>query len=305
MIEGFDELVAFAAVAEGGGFPAASRGLGRDASVISRRVSQLERRLGVRLLVRTTRSVTLTEAGSYFLRRVRSGMDELAAANREVGHFAATPQGVLKISLPVTFGRMVVSPLLGDFLQAYPEIRVDAHFLDRVVEVVAEGFDAVIRLGVLRDSTLIARKLGSFRSQLVASPAYLQAHGRPASPQMLSTHLCLGFTSHPDWPDWVLEQGPERVSVQPQGRMASNTSDSLLPVVLKGAGIALLPDWMVAPFLREGRLERVLPEWQSAAEVGVYALMPPGALVPAKTRVFIDTVSEALALPNGLQSAPW
>ncbi len=207
-----DELVAFAAVAETGSFTAASSKLGRDASVISRRVSQLERRLGVRLLVRTTRSVTLTEAGSYFLRRIRSAMDELAAANREVGHFAATPQGVLKISLPVTFGRMVVSPLLVDFLQAYPEIGVDAHFLDQTVEVVAEGFDAVIRIGVLRENSLIARKLGSFRSQLVATPAYLQARGRPESPQMLSGHECLGLPSPPSArrPNWAAFAVPRR-----------------------------------------------------------------------------------------------
>lgn len=304
MIDGFDELVAFAAVAETGSFTAASGKLGRDASVISRRVSQLEKRLGVRLLTRTTRSVTLTEAGSYFLRRVRSGMDELAAANREVGHFAATPQGVLKISLPVTFGRIVVSPLLVDFLQAYPEIRVDAHFLDRTVEVVAEGFDAVIRIGVLRDSTLIVRKLGSFRSQLVATPAYLQTHGRPDSPQILSNHECLGFTTHPDWPNWVLENGQERVVVQPHSRLVTNSSESLLPVVVQGGGVALLPNWMVAPYLRDGRLEPVLPAWRSAAEVGVYALMPPGTLMPAKTRVFIDALNQALASPDGLLPTP-
>src|SRR4051794_35570848 len=151
----FDEVVAFATVAETGSFKAAGIRLGRDASVISRRLSQLEQRLGVRLLVRTTRSVTLTEAGTFYFQRVRSGIDELDMATREVGNFAATPQGVLKISLPVTFGREVIAPLLPDFLLKYPQIRIDAHFLDRTVDVVSEGFDVVIRIGVVRDSTLI------------------------------------------------------------------------------------------------------------------------------------------------------
>lgn len=303
MIEGFDDFVAFAAVAEAGSFVAASGMLERDASVISRRVSQLEKRLGVRLLVRTTRSVTLTEAGTYFLRRVRSALDELAAAKREVGHFASTPQGVLKISLPVTYGRVVIAPLLADFLNAYPEIRIDAHYLDRAVDVVAEGFDAVIRVGLMRDSSLIGRKVGSFRSLLVATPEYLRAHGRPESPQALSAHVCLCFTAHPDWPNWILERGPERVIVQPRGRLVANTSESLLPAVVQGGGVALLPDWMVAAYLRDGRLEHLLPEWRSAAEVEVRTLMPPGALVPAKTRVFVDMVTRALSSPDSIGNA--
>ena len=135
--EGFDDLVAFAAVADTGSFKAAGRQLGRDASVISRRLSHLERRLGVRLLVRTTRSVTLTEAGTFYFRRIRSVLDELDMATREVGDFAATPQGVLKISLPVTFGREIIAPLIPDFLLKYPQIHIDAHFLDLTVDIVS------------------------------------------------------------------------------------------------------------------------------------------------------------------------
>lgn len=187
MFDDFDELMAFVCVAEAGSFIGASLRLERDASVISRRVSHLEKKLGVRLLVRTTRSVTLTEAGTWFLQRARTALDELSAASREVGDFAATPQGTLRVSLPVTFGRELIAPMFPDFLQAYPDIRLDAHFLDRRVDIVAEGFDAVIRLGNLRDSTLTGRELGAFRSQLIASPAYLQRYGEPTHPEQLGS----------------------------------------------------------------------------------------------------------------------
>lgn len=296
MFEDFDDLTAFICVAESGSFTGASDRLGRDASVISRRVSHLEKSLGVRLLVRTTRSVTLTEAGTYFLQRTRAAMDEISAASREVGDFATTPQGVLRVSLPVTFGREVIAPVIPDFLKAYPDIRLDAHFLDRRVDIVAEGFDAVIRVGIIRDSSLTGRKLGAFRSQLVASPGYLKEHGIPSGPEDLEQHACLGFTSHPDWPHWVLENGQERVQITPAGPLTTNTSEALMMAVRQGTGIALLPDWMVKPALDDGTLKSVLPRWLSAAEVSVYVLMPPGVLVPAKTRVFIDTICSQLAL---------
>lgn len=298
MFDDFDDLTAFVCVAEAGSFTGASIRLGRDASVISRRVSHLEKSLGVRLLVRTTRSVTLTEAGTYFLQRTRAALDELSAASREVGDFASTPQGVLRVSMPVTFGREVIAPVIPAFLKAYPDIRLDAHFLDRRVDIVAEGFDAVIRVGIIRDSSLTGRQLGTFRSQLVASPDYLKEHGSPAAPRELERHACLGFTTHPDWPHWILENRQERVQITPSGPLTTNTSEALMVAVQQGTGIALLPDWMVNPALRNGALEKVLPGWLSATEVSVYALMPPGTLVPAKTRVFIDTICSQLALSS-------
>lgn len=245
--------------------------------------------------MRTTRSVTLTEAGTWFLQRASTALDELSAASREVGDFAATPQGTLRVSLPVTFGRELIAPMFPDFLQAYPDIRLDAHFLDRRVDIVAEGFDAVIRLGNLRDSTLTGRELGAFRSQLIASPAYLQRYGEPTHPEQLAAHRCLGFTHHPDWPYWILENGREHIQVTPAGPLTTNISEALLTAVIRATGIALLPGWMVNQAVQCGELVRVLPDWRSAARVSVYTLMPPGTLVPAKTRVFIDAVCQQLA----------
>jgi DNA-binding transcriptional LysR family regulator len=290
----FDEIVAFAAVARSGSFRAAGVHLGKDPSIISRRLSQLERTLGVRLLVRTTRSVTLTEAGTFYFRRVQSALDELDMATREVGGFAATPQGVLKISLPVTYGREVIAPLIADFLVKYPQIRIDAHFLDRTVDIVSEGFDMVIRVGHIPDSSLIARKVGSFRSLLTASPDYLARAGVPSAPEDLANHACLGFTNHPDWPDWILEREGERATVRPQGPLTANSSESIMVAALRGAGIALTPEWMAAPCLNLGTLVNVLPGWRSVREVEVHAVMPPGAMVPAKTRAFVDEMVHAL-----------
>lgn len=195
----------------------------------------------------------------------------------------------------MTFGRELIAPMFPDFLQAYPDIRLDAHFLDRRVDIVAEGFDAVIRLGNVRDSTLTGRELGAFRSQLIASPAYLQCYGEPTHPEQLAAHRCLGFTHHPDWPYWILENGREHIQVTPAGPLTTNISEALLTAVIRATGIALLPGWMVNQAVQCGELVRVLPDWRSAAQVSVYALMPPGTLVPAKTRVFIDAVCQQLA----------
>lgn len=294
MTEGFEEIVAFAAVARLGSFRAAGAQLDRDASIVSRRLSQLESRLGVRLFVRTTRSVTLTEAGRFYFRRVQAALDELELATREVGGFAANPQGVLKISLPVTYGREVIAPLLPEFLINFPQISIDAHFIDRTVDIVSEGFDMVIRAGPIRDSSLIARKIDAFRSSLMASPGYLGRAGKPKTPEDLKSHACLGFTNHPDWPDWILANADERIVVRPQGPLVANSSESILVATMKGAGVSLLPDWMATPHLKSGALVKVLPGWRSVRAVEVHAVMPPGAMVPAKTRAFVDTMVDAL-----------
>lgn len=292
--EGFDDLVAFAAVAGTGSFRAAGAELSRDPSVISRRLSQLERRLGVRLLVRTTRSVTLTEAGTFYFRRVRSVLDELDMATREVGDFAASPQGTLKVSLPVSIGRELIAPLIPDFLLKFPQIHVDAHFLDRTVDIVREGFDVVIRTGTIKDSSLIAKRLTSFRSILVAAAAYLKVHGIPECVEDLQSHATLGFTTHGDWPLWILEKNGERRTVRPGGPYSANSLEAIFEAAVKGVGVAMVPPWMAAPYLADGRLNEVLPGWCSVRDIGINAVMPPGALIPAKTRVFVDEIAKAL-----------
>jgi len=289
-----EELSTFVAVVEALSFTEAAKVIGRDATIISRRIGHLEERLGVRLLSRTTRRVAPTEAGAVYYQRIRALLDELDSATQEASNFAASPQGLLRVSLPVTIGRRWVAPLLPRFMKDYPKIRVDARFADRYVDVVAEGFDVAIRVGVLRDSSLVARLIAPFRNHLYASPAYLDKYGQPHTPDCLVDHQCLGFTNHSSWPDWILKLGAQRKTVRPLGQFVADNSESLLLAAIEGAGIILTPDWLASAAVREGLLVQVLPEWQGSEEGGIYAVMPPGRLVPSKTRVFVDEITQAI-----------
>jgi len=288
-----DDLLAFVAVARTGSFKVAAKQLGRDASVISRRISQLEARLGVKLLTRTTRSVALTEAGSMYFQRLRLPLEDIESASREVSSFVAVPQGVLRISVPVTFCRELITPLFSDIVSAFPSIKIDAHFEDRSVDVTGEGYDMVIRVGVLPSSSLICRQLGSFKNLLVAAPTYEEKYSLPTTPQELEEHACLGFTKYPEWPSWVLAREGEQVAVQPNCSIVADSSEAILVSALQGGGIAFVPDLMAAPYLETGRLVEVLPGWRSVREIAIHALMPPGSLIPAKTRILVDALKDA------------
>lgn len=291
---GLELLAAFVAVAETGSFAAAANKLSRDASVISRRVSQLEKVLGVRLLSRTTRRVVVTEVGAAYHRRLQALLDELAVASREVTDVAASPQGLLRISVPVTFGRHWIAPLLPAFLARYPQIRIDAKFSDRHVDVVSEGFDIAIRVGVLRDSSLTSRKIASYRNLLAASPKYIAKNGKPKSPADLAKHACIGFSGHADWPDWRMVKNGKRATVRPTGALIADNSEVVLMAAVEGAGIIFTPDWLAGPEIRAGKLAEVLPGWGGIAGGGVYAVLPPGHLIPTKTRLFVDEIAKSI-----------
>lgn len=222
---GLEEIEAFVAVAELGGFAAAARMIERDASVISRRVSQLEARLGVRLLVRTTRRVALTEAGESYLKRMQLILEELAAANVEIRERAASPQGLLRVSAPVTFGRIWLAPLIAGFLKKYEHIRVDLRFSDRIVDLVAEGFDVALRVGVLPSSSLQSRKIGGHRMLLAASPGYLKAAGTPKRPEDLQSFDTIGFTGNSSWRTGACSTT--------HGASSCDRSTGTLPIILK------------------------------------------------------------------------
>jgi DNA-binding transcriptional LysR family regulator len=289
-----DDLAAFVAVVEDHSFTEAAKRIGRDATIISRRVGQLEERLGVRLLARTTRRVNLTEVGTLYYRRVRVLLDELSSASEEASNFAASPRGLLRVSLPVVFGRRWISPLLPAFLVKHPQIRLDVRFIDRFVDVVAEGYDVAIRVGTLRDSSLVARRIAPFQNLVVAAPAYITTHGAPRVPEELLEHACLGFIGHSTWPEWILKKDGQRKTVRPTGPLVADNSEALLQAALEGTGIILTPDWLAGPSLRAGALVRILPDWHGSQEGGVYAVMPPGRLVPTKTRVFVDEITHAI-----------
>ncbi|MBC3474998.1 LysR family transcriptional regulator [Pseudomonas taiwanensis] len=289
-----EELITFVAVAERSSFSEAARDIGRDPTQVSRRISQLEKTLGVRLLSRTTRRVALTEAGALYYQRVRGVLDELESAGVEAGNLASKPQGLLRVSLPITFGRQWIAPLLPAFLKEHPQIRIEAVFSDRYADLVAEGFDVAIRVGAQRDSSLTAKLIAPFTSALFASPEYAQAHGLPSHPSELTEHACLGFTSHASWPEWILTKDGARHSFRPNGPLNTDNSEALLLAAHQGLGIILTPDWLAAGGVREGKLLRVLDGWRSSSNGGVYAIMPPGRLVPAKTRLFVDEISASI-----------
>lgn len=290
----FDEIAGFIAVATEGSFIGAARRLEVDPSLLSRRVQRLEDRLGIRLFARTTRKVSLTEAGERYFARVGDLMAQLDAAGAEAAEMSAAPRGLLRMSLPLSFGQRVVAPMLAEFGARYPGIRFDAQFSNRRVDLVAEGFDLAIRMGAPRDSSLTMRKLAGYDEILVAAPAYVAARGQPATPGDLADHACLGFTGNAFWPRWHLVRGDTIERVDPRGPIQSDNSDALLDAAAGGAGVMLTPDWLAASAIEAGRLVRVLPDWRGATEGTIHALLPPGRLIPAKTRLFLDALAKIL-----------
>lgn len=295
-----DEIETFAAVAEHGGFAAAARVLAKDPSVLSRRVDALERRLGVRLLARTTRKVALTEVGAAYLRKVRIILAELTAANMEAAEAAARPRGLLRVTMPRTFARLWVVPWLPAFLRDYPEIEIELQLGDRFFDLVAEGFDLAIRFGGVADSSLTVRHLASFETVLCASPAYLAEAGTPHTPEDLQGHRCLGLTVPNFWPDWRLRRGDERATVHAPAQFRTDDGSSMVLAALDGGGIMLAAEWSCGRHLAEGRLVRVLPDWRMDGEGNAQIMLPPGRLVPAKTRLFIERVVAEFS-----PTAPW
>ncbi|WP_206952094.1 LysR family transcriptional regulator [Trinickia acidisoli] len=296
------EIAAFVAVAEQGSFTRAATVLGRDATVLSRRVQSLERTLGVRLLTRTTRHVALTEAGAGFLARAQAIAAALADAQEEAStHGQGEPRGTLRLALPATFGRMWIAPYLPEFMATYPQVRVDASYSNRFADLVAEGFDAAIRLGELTDSRLVARRIAPRRRLLCAAPAFLDRHGAPVHPEALRQLPCLAFTGLASHPNWTFgnTQG-ERITVRADGPLASDDAEALVHAAVRGLGIMLSTDWLVGRELAAGALVPVLTEWLPQDEGAIYAVVPSTRLLPAKTRAFIDWISNRYS-----PIAPW
>jgi DNA-binding transcriptional LysR family regulator len=289
-----EQIEAFAAVIEQGGI-AAARALRRDPSVISRRLDALEARLGVRLLARTTRRVSITEVGAAYLQRVQTILAELAAADVEAAEGAAKPRGRLRLALPASFAQRWIAPWLAEFISAYPDVQLELLHSDDFVDLVAEGFDAAVRIGDLPDSSLVARRLASFDVILCASPAYLASRGTPTRPEELARHACLVFTKPLFWQDWRLVKGNERLVQQVRGPVVTDDGEVLLTACRGGCGIMGAATWMVGAELADGRLVRVLPKWRFDFDAAIHVVLPPGRLIPAKVRVFIDRLVRELA----------
>lgn len=302
--QGLEEIEAFVAVAEAGSFASAAKRIGRDASIVSRRVGMLETDLGVRLLVRTTRRVALTEAGETYLRRVQIVLEELATANLEATERAAAPQGLLRVSAPTAFGRMWLAPVIADFLKQHLNIRVDLRLSDRIVDLVADGFDLAVRVGILPSSSLQSRKVAEHRMLIAASPDYLKLAGKPKAPEDLLQHKCIGFTGNSYWPDWPLQSATRRKLIKPNFRFITDHSEAALIAATDGMGIVLAPDWLAGPSIHGGSLIEVMKGWSVKGEGGIYVVLPPGRLVPGKSRAFVDYVAAHLKRTSNWKHTP-
>ncbi|KER69883.1 LysR family transcriptional regulator [Burkholderia cepacia] len=284
-------FVVFVQVAETRSFVAAGRLLGVSASAVGKSVARLEEKLGVSLFHRSTRSVTLTAEGSLFLERSRRILAEVEAAEMELSQAMAASRGRLRVSLPMMSSLML--PVLGQFMREYPEIELDLDFTDRLVDVVDEGFDVVIRAGEPTDSRLVARKLGSFRSVLVASPDYLAQHGTPKIPADLLAHACLHyrFPRTGKLEPWELRRAAGEPELQLPTSMICNNIETRVGFALQGLGIAYLPAFAIEEPLSDGRLCEVLAKY--AQRTGVFYVLWPASKHPSpKVRALVDFLGE-------------
>jgi DNA-binding transcriptional LysR family regulator len=290
----FSELEIFVSVVDAGSFTAAAKDLGVSKSHVSKQISALEDRLGSQLLHRTTRSLSLTDAGQAFYDRGAAVLEQLQEAERAVMQLQTSPRGRLKVSVPMTFGVRFVSPIVAEFLSDYPEITVELDLSDRKVDLVDEGFDLAIRIGELQDSSLMVRKLAPVTRYACASPTYLAEHGTPRRPSDLADHQCLEYAYGRlnTW-QFVSPDGAEQY-VQVDGRLRANNGEVLVDACVAGHGIALVPDFMLKDHLEDGRLVRVLDEW-TEWRAGVYALYPHNRHLSAKVRHFVDYLVERLS----------
>ena len=279
------DLDIFARVVTTGSMTAAGKALGLSPAVVSKRIRKLEERLGTRLLQRTTRQVALTDSGQGFYQRVVAILAGLEEAEAFVTGRSERVQGVLKMSAPTSFGRMHIAPHLGDFMARFPDLTVSLTLTDAFTDLIGEGYDVAIRIAAPVDSSLVARRLAPVRRVLCAAPSYLAAHGVPERVEDLRRHFCLPPHNNDAW---KLE-GPEgEVTVRPEGRLVTNSSEVIREAALAGLGIALRSTWDVGAELREGRLVQVLPAYEGSRTVMLAAVYPSREFLPAKVRHVID-----------------
>lgn len=286
-----NEILVFAKVVEAGSFIGASRELEMPKSTVSRKVAELEERLDARLLQRTTRKLSLTDAGRTFYRYAARVVAEIEAAELAVARMQETPRGLLRVTAPLNFRNL--GPIVATFLERYPEVQLELVCSDRVIDLVDEGFDVAVRAGPLADSALIARRLGALESLIVASKAFLAEHGTPEQPRDLERFDCVVFGGGADRSSWRLEGDGASVTVEVKTRLVVNDFDLLGDAVVAGLGIAMLPLWRCAEALRAGTLVRVLPRW-GPPKVPLHALYPSTRHLSPKVRAFLDHLAETM-----------
>jgi len=288
---------AFVAVVEAGSFARAAERLDASVSAVSRHVAELEAHLDARLLNRTTRRLSLTEAGTAFHERCVQLLADLEEAEQSASQGGATPRGTLKLTCPITYGVRVLAPAIAAFVARHAQVRVDVELSDRAVDLVDEGIDLAVRIGAIRSQFLVARRVGSTALVCCASPGYLERHGTPRTPDELARHACLTYEFAPVRNQWrfAAPGGAER-AVRVAGPIHANNGRMLVALAAEGAGIACEPDFIVAPEIADGRLVPILAEWTAPA-MPVHAAYPSRRHLSAKVRAFVDFLAERAGPP--------
>ncbi len=288
----------FAKVAEEGSFAAAAREMGVSVATVSRGVARLEDRLGARLLNRTSRQLALTEFGRTLCEKAGEIYRQAEAAEGAAREMSVQPRGLVRVAVPMSFGLRWVAPLLPEFFRRYPDVQIDLHLADSTVDLVADGFDAALRIAALPDSSLVARRLCAVTQFVVASPAYLAREGRPAHPRELVDRPCMSYAYRARSDVWRFtnDAGDEEL-VTPVGPLRVTNSDALLPMLLEGLAISELPEFIAAEYLSDGRLEAILTGW-SLTKGGLYFVTPSARARPAKVSALSDYFAEHLSEPT-------
>lgn len=285
----WEGVTEFVAVAETDSFTLAAKRLGISTAQVSRQVSALEARLATKLFHRTTRRVSVTEAGQIYFQRCRQVLDGLAEAERTITNLQSTPRGRLRITAPVTYGEKTIAPLVNDFVLRYPQLEIELDLTNRTVDLVAEGYDLAVRMGNLGSSTLMARRLASRTQYVCASPGYMASHGAPHSLSELHSHNCL--QSNVDY--WRFQENQKTRSFKVKGNIRCGSGWALLDAALKGIGIVQLPAYYVQPHLQSGKLVALLTQHQQPDE-GIWALYPHNRHLSPKVRYLLDYLAQSL-----------
>ncbi len=284
-----EDLQTFVEVADAGGVSPAARRLGMSKSIVSRRLLRLEAELGVQLLARTTRGTALTEAGMTFRDHAARACAEIDIA-RETILPAGELRGLLRIAAPLSFGSTHLAPVFAELARRYPRLHVHACYSDRVVDIVADGFDCAVRVGYLQDSSLVARRIAPVRGYFVASPAYIREHGAPETPDELLDHQMLMQGTE----SWRLIDGDRTIVIHPQGTFKADSGVALTIAAVQGLGIAALPDFLIAEHIASGALVPVLTRYP-LPEAGIYVVRPPGHHPARKVRILTELLIEYFA----------
>lgn len=293
----FREMECFVAVVEAGSFVAAGDTLRLSKAAVSRSIIELESRLGARLLQRTTRRLSLTEAGRAYYARCKQILAELDEADSAVGRVTGHPVGKLRVNAPFSFGIFHLAPLWGPFMERYPDVELEVNLSDRLVDVVEEGFDVVIRISRLQDSSLVYRRLASTRIILCATPEYLARHGTPTTVQELAAHRVIAYSYAARGDTWVLTGPHGEEEIQTEPRLRANNGETCRAVALAHQGLVLQPDFLVGDDLARRRLVEVLPDYRGP-ELGICAVYPSRKHLSVKVRVLVDFLAEAFATPR-------